>query len=229
MSHFDPPFNVLFSSDDPDSVMLSNLAAAPFWLDFTRCASVEGFLMAVMFPQDDPRHAQALQMTGRPAKRMGREAKRDFVYWYGRVLPFGSDAHEALIERAIRAKFEQNRLFMGALRRTRGKRLVHDVDHPASPRTCLRREVFCNILTRLRDDLLPRWPMGTDEHPLRVKVRELPYGGGFQSWLEDAHGEGYWRATAADSGECVFKTLQLFAGVHERITIEIEFVEHAPR
>ena len=47
--------------------------------------------------------------SGKKAKRFGAEAERKFVWWCGEEIPYGSQEHRDLIERAIRAKFEQNK------------------------------------------------------------------------------------------------------------------------
>lgn len=148
--------NILANSPDPVSCMLSNFDAAAFVIDGVHCASAEGFIMAIMLPPDDPNRALALTLSGKEAKKLGRKAERQFVWWNGQRFDFRSTAHEALIERALRAKFEQNPGHMAALLSTVGVTLIHDVGHPESPRTSLPAHVFMDILTRIRDGLPPR-------------------------------------------------------------------------
>lgn len=143
--------NVSAKSDDFRAARLSNFSPDPFTLDGLAFASAEGFIQGIMWPEEHPNRAAAFASVGSKAKRFGREAARESVWWFGQTIPFGSPEHHALIERGIRAKFEQNPEAMTALRETAGLTLIHDLGHPESPRTSLPAPVFCAILTRIRD------------------------------------------------------------------------------
>jgi hypothetical protein len=65
---------------------------------------------------------------------------------------YGSPDNHALIERAIRASFEQNPMAMFILRSTRGMMLTHDLGTPESPRTSFPTREFCRVMTQLRDE-----------------------------------------------------------------------------
>lgn len=147
--------NIGSRSDDWRAGRLSNFSADPFTLDGVRLASVEGFIQGIKFPENDPRRKRAFQSTGRDAKRLGMEAERKFVWWQGQVILYRSPEHQHLIEHAIRAKFEQNPEALKALLATKGATLTHDLGHPESPRTSLPAKVFCDILTRIREEHLP--------------------------------------------------------------------------
>ena len=129
---------------------MSNFSPDPFTLDGETFASTEGFIQGIMWPEGDPNHAAAFASTGGKAKRFGATAERKFVWYRGETIPFGSPAHHALIERAIRAKFTQNPDAMVALAATKGLTLIHDLGRPESPNTSLPAAVLCDILTRIR-------------------------------------------------------------------------------
>jgi len=149
--------NVSSRSTDSRARRLSNFSYDPFVLDGEYIVSVEGFIQGIKFPEDHPARLRAFQLFGIKAKRSGRGAKRQFVWWTGQIISYGSPEHYALIERAIRAKLDQNPDAMHALLATKGMVLIHDYDpgRPApgrieSPYTSLPAEVFCDILSRIR-------------------------------------------------------------------------------
>ena len=143
--------NVGGTPGDPRSARLSNFSPDSFRLDGIFCASVEGFIQGVKWPEGDAKRTTAFGSVGGKAKRCGKGAERKWVWWQGSQISFGSQAHHALIERAIRAKFEQNRSALMLLVDTRGLTLIHDLGHPVDPQTSLPGAVFCAILTRIRD------------------------------------------------------------------------------
>lgn len=143
--------NVSAKSDDERAARLSNFSPDPFTLDGLAFASAEGFIQGIMWPEDHPNRSDAFASIGAKAKRFGRKAERKSVWWKGEEIVFGSPSHHLLIERGIRAKFEQNPGAMAALRATKGMTLIHDLGHPESPTTSLPAVVFCAILTRIRD------------------------------------------------------------------------------
>lgn len=146
--------NIGSKSDDWRAKCLSNFSADQFILDGMQIASVEGFIQGIKFPEGDSRQEQAFCSVGRDAKRFGRSAEQKFVWWQGQVIPYWTREHHCLIERAIRAKFEQNLGALKALLATKGMTLTHDLGHPESYNTSLPAEVFCDILTRIREEHL---------------------------------------------------------------------------
>jgi predicted NAD-dependent protein-ADP-ribosyltransferase YbiA (DUF1768 family) len=143
--------NVSAKSEDTRAARLSNFSSDPFMLDGLTFASAEGFIQGIMWPEGHANRDAAFAAVGFAAKRFGKTAERRFVWWRGETIPFGSPEHHALIERGIRAKFEQNPEAMTALRATAGLTLVHDLGRPESPTTSLPATVFCAILTMIRD------------------------------------------------------------------------------
>src|SRR3989338_5711041 len=149
-----PVLNIGSKSDDWRARHLSNFSDDAFTLDGERMASVEGFIQGTKFSEGHPTRQQAFQSIGVTAKRLSKGAERKFVWWKGRVTSYGSPEHHELIERAIRAKFEQNTTAMDALLATRGMILTHDLGHPDPPNTSLPAKVISDILTRIREETL---------------------------------------------------------------------------
>ena len=87
-------------------------------------------------------------------KRNQQLRERGVVWWQENAIPFKSDAYYALVERAIRAKFDNNETARQALLATGEAELVHDTGKPESPHTSLPAERFIGILTRIRSELL---------------------------------------------------------------------------
>jgi len=149
-----PILNIGSKSDDWRACRLSNFSADAFMLNGERMASVEGFIQGIKFPEGHLARQQAFESVGVGAKRMSKKAERRFVWWKGRAISYGSSEHHELIERSIRAKFEQNETAMDALLATRGMTITHDLGHSAPPNTSLPAKVFCGILTRIREETL---------------------------------------------------------------------------
>lgn len=147
--------NVNAFSLDWRAYALANFPLAPFSLDDVVVASVEGYVQGIKFPLDHPMRMRAFLSHSHEAKRHGEQAERDHVWWGNGIFKYGSREHHDLIARGIRAKFYCNTGFQIAMRATRGLRLIHDLG-PESPTTSLPADVFCRILTQLRDELLQR-------------------------------------------------------------------------
>jgi len=149
-----PILNIGSKSDDWRARRLSNFSNDPFILDGERIASVEGFIQGTKFPEGHPIRQQAFQSVGVEAKRLGKEAERKLVWWKGQAIAYGSTRHRQLIERAIRAKFEQNNEAMKALLASEKMMLTHDLGEPDPPNASLPAKVFCNILTKIREEAI---------------------------------------------------------------------------
>jgi hypothetical protein len=153
MSRTNAILNVSSASSDWRACALANYPLFPFILDDVVLVSVEGFIQGIKFPDTHPSRAVAFLSYAHAAKQCGDRAERVSVWWRNNVLGYGSDAHHALIGRAIRAKFYYNQGAQLALRAAEGLELKHDIG-PELPTTSLPAAVFCRILTDLRDELL---------------------------------------------------------------------------
>lgn len=140
-------------SADPRGRALSNFSPHTFVLDGEKFACVEAFIQGIKFPETDPTRERVFKMNGRYARSMGPVARtygHRFVWWGGRKIPFGSQEHYGLIERAIRAKFQQNQDALRALLATQGEELTHNIVHrQVISFPC---DVFIEILVRIRDE-----------------------------------------------------------------------------
>lgn len=122
-------------------------------IDGEEMVSVEGFIQGIKFPEGSSMRRNAFQSSGFEAKKLGKGAGGKFVWWRGRVINYGSSEHHELIEQAIRAKFQQNKEAMQALLATQGLELIHDLGEPESPNTSLPAKIFCEILTKIREEI----------------------------------------------------------------------------
>ena len=151
------PINIVSSAEGPEH-LLSNFAHTPFELDGIRFESVEGLLQGLK-EEDPEKQLRIFGKHGFQAKRAGTKARNQNVWtentvWLqGTSIEFPSDQYDGLIERAIRAKFEQNEDAREALGATGDRPLIHDTGRAESPRTSLPSEKFLEILTRLRAEL----------------------------------------------------------------------------
>lgn len=143
--------NVNSGSKDMTERMLSNLFKCEFFLDGFYFRSVEGLLQGIKFPPEDPRRYRAFSLCGIESKRLSAEAKNEHVWLLdGKEVPYNSKEHDELLERAIRAEFEQNPHFMNALLLTGNEPIIHEIGRLENPKTSLSKERFCQILTDIR-------------------------------------------------------------------------------
>jgi len=144
--------NIGSKSDDWRARACSNFPVFPFEMDGIMMVSVEGFIQGIMQCEGEANRYLAFSTSGGEAKRLGSTSERQFVWWNGEKINFGSSQHQELIERAIRAKFEQNPEAMRALLATVGEEITHDLGKPESPNTSLPAKTFCDILMRIREE-----------------------------------------------------------------------------
>src|SRR5262249_27230823 len=96
-------------------------------------------------------HAQSL--SGKEAKRFGRDARNNIVEYDGTTIRLGSPEHHDLIKRAIRAKLEEHPDLAQRFTETRDRPLIHQLRGPENPNTHLPAAVFTRILSELRLEL----------------------------------------------------------------------------
>lgn len=147
-----PVLNIRSDSDDWRARYLSNLSNHSFFIDGEKMASVEGFIQGIKFPKVNHIRKQSFQLVGVDAKRLGKKAECNFVWWKDETIKYGSAEHHKLIKKAICCKFNQNVDAMKALLETDGLVLVHDTGYPDSPKTSLPADIFCKILTNIRKE-----------------------------------------------------------------------------
>ncbi|MCC6779278.1 MAG: NADAR family protein [Hyphomicrobiales bacterium] len=120
------PINVYSASPDPAIRLIANFAPTPFTLDGKRYACVEAFWQSLRFPQELQDRIAALD--GAAAKRASHDQPYgSHVTYRGRPIPTGTYAHWQLMQRACRAKFEQNENARTALLATGDRPLEHKV------------------------------------------------------------------------------------------------------
>ena len=152
--------NIGSRSDDWRAQACSNFPAFPFVLDGMSLTSVEGFVQGIKFPVGHPTRFLAFASFGGSAKKLNKDAEGKLIWWNGKTVTFGSSTHRKLIEKAIRAKFQQNPSAMIALLCTAGEEITHDLGKPENPNTSLPAKVFCDILIRIREEELVKIKFG---------------------------------------------------------------------
>ena len=121
------PINVVSSSPDPIAKVISNFATTPFDLDGQRYQSVESFWQGLKFSKESDRRRIA-QLEGPRARAEGEQRGYGATVSYeGQELLVGTWSHWQLMERACRAKFEQNAEASAALQATGDRPLRHVV------------------------------------------------------------------------------------------------------
>ena len=149
--------NIHSRSLNPNAQALSNLAAHAFVFDGVQCASMEGWLQSLKYPDQTEQEA-VCALSGLAAKqyasrRRSRHAwqKRGLLCWQGKVFLRESEEYAWLLERAFQALHDQALAFREALRGTAGFVLQHSFGSTDQYRTVLTKAEFCKLLTSLRD------------------------------------------------------------------------------
>lgn len=133
---------------------LSNFHPYEFIIDNVTCASMEGFLQALKFPDID-RQKFMCSLIGKQAKKLGRvqDWKSDqTLYWMGEPIPRDSVRYQELITKAYNA-LSRNNQFRQTLKDTRRHVLAHTMGSSEITDTVLTEKEFVDQLTRLRKDL----------------------------------------------------------------------------
>lgn len=146
--------NIKSNSNDWRARSLSNFSKHSFFIDGEKMASVEGFIQGIKFPEMNNVRQQSFRSVGVEAKRLGKKAECNFVWWKNKTIKYGSIEHHNLINKAICCKFNQNIDAMKALLETDGLVLIHDTGYPDSPKTSLPAEIFCKILINIREKII---------------------------------------------------------------------------
>jgi predicted NAD-dependent protein-ADP-ribosyltransferase YbiA (DUF1768 family) len=119
------PINV--TSDSPHPIgLIANFAPTPFELDGMAYACVEAFWQSLRFP--DAERPRIAKLDGAAAKReSSQQPYGQSVVYGGDTIAVGTYEHWALMQRACRAKFEQNADARAALLATGERPLIHRV------------------------------------------------------------------------------------------------------
>lgn len=121
------PINVTSKHPDPVIQLIGNFADAPFDLDRVRYQSVESFWQSLKFDSRAER-LEVAAMPGGTARRAGEKKGYGATVRYdGRDIVVGTWDHWQLMERACRAKFDQNEDARAALLGTGTRPLEHRV------------------------------------------------------------------------------------------------------
>jgi predicted NAD-dependent protein-ADP-ribosyltransferase YbiA (DUF1768 family) len=146
------PINVVSDSVDPDARLISNFAATSFDLDGRHYRSVESFWQGLKFPDERDR-ARVAELEGPQARAEGeRQGYGTTIAYGGQDIVVGTSAHWRLMERACRAKFEQNAEARAALLATGSRPLTHVVrrDSPTIPGAIMA-QIWMRIRKRMKN------------------------------------------------------------------------------
>ncbi|MBY0230726.1 MAG: hypothetical protein K2W96_15675 [Gemmataceae bacterium] len=119
------PINIGSRVAEPRLRLISNFAATPFVLDGEEYASVEGFWQGLKFETRAERRRVAALAGGEAREAGAEKGYGETVEYAGERIPVGTWKHWALMERACRAKFEQDEATREALLSTGERPLTH--------------------------------------------------------------------------------------------------------
>lgn len=136
---------------------LSNFSPHPFVLDGVECASMEGFLQALKYNNEDMQ-VHVCTLVGKQAKFKGKKKKwwrTQTLYWKGVEYKRDSKEYQELLDRAYTALAENSK-FQKALLATGNSKLSHSMGKNKISETVLTEREFVGRLTRLRSELNKR-------------------------------------------------------------------------
>jgi hypothetical protein len=155
--------NINSRSSDNRARILSNLVNRPFLMDGQVCASVEAFFAGLLYPLNDMRRARGFASCYAYSQKLVAEGidlhnQNSKVFWNGQEYFYGSKEHKILIERCILESILQNDDRKQALIATAGLEIKHITSekNPEDPNTFLTHDEFCQILDRIRKNLLAK-------------------------------------------------------------------------
>lgn len=130
---------------------LSNFAPHEFDIDGIHCASMEGFLQSLKFPDPD-KQKSICGLVGFYAKKAGTEQnwqKHQILYWRGKRIVRRSKEYQTLLDRAYLAMLN-NKDFRIALRASGNATLIHTVGKMKEGETVLTIREFIHRLNWCR-------------------------------------------------------------------------------
>ncbi|HEY8109022.1 MAG TPA: NADAR family protein [Patescibacteria group bacterium] len=149
-------FNISSIAESDIERELSNFADAPFVLDGVRYASAESFWQAIKLPEGSVEREMIARAPGRVAKQVSRcLGDIDHVTYRGKRYEVGTEDYQALMYRALEAKFDQNPHARALLLSTGSAEITHELHHrdgsliPDSK--TLPAKVFTGFLKSLRE------------------------------------------------------------------------------
>lgn len=134
--------------------VLSNFTPYTFTFRGIEFTSMESLLQGLKFKGVETQNA-VFQKVGVKAKMRGKKRKwylDQTLYWQGTPIKRDSAEYRALVKEAFEA-LSQNIDFQKALLATGDKTLYHTMGKSDPTRTILTEEEFCEILTKVRNNL----------------------------------------------------------------------------
>lgn len=131
---------------------LSNFAPHEFDIDGIHCASMEGFLQSLKFP-DPEQQKTVCAMKGFKAKQTGSEQnwqKHQILYWKGKRIVRRSAEYQRLLDKAY-MELLKNEDYRAALRASGNATLIHTVGKMREGETVLTIREFVHRLNWCRD------------------------------------------------------------------------------
>lgn len=149
--------NIISTSKDSTSKILSNLSHTPFIYGGYSFYSVESALQGIKF-EDHKERLKVFKMKGLDALKAGRKLNENskgkrYVYWDDKRILYNSDSHRLLIAAFISEKIRQNLNVQKALISTENFFIYHDAGIE-NKKTSLPERLFIEILLSERKILL---------------------------------------------------------------------------
>ena len=155
MSH-DLIVNMFRDSPWPGNI-LSNFADTPFEVDGVHCACSESFIQSLKIAKASEQ-AMFCSLKGEDAWKNGSRLTASVfssgkVWWQGVSYDLHSKEHFEIVKRGLIAKYSQSKDAREALLASGNATLTHDYGQPPGEMQSLPIAVFCQIVTKIRQEL----------------------------------------------------------------------------
>lgn len=149
--------NMFRDSPWPGNI-LSNFSETPFLNDDVYCTCFESFIHSLKL-SDAAEQKEFCLLQGQEAWERGPKNTEIIfasgkVWWRGFAYRLHSPEHFDLVKRGLSAKFSQSAESREALLATREAILTHDYGQLPGKKQSLPVDIFCRIVTEIRDELL---------------------------------------------------------------------------
>jgi len=143
---------------DPESSVLSNLFPRIILIDGITYHSLEAFFRGLCWNgSQSVLENEIAILSGLNAWRIRYVLpdwrQKQILYHNGKEIPRESEEYQRLLEYAYDCMFEQSIIFQNALRKTKGKILMHTLGNHNPKETLLTEEEYMRMLLRERDRL----------------------------------------------------------------------------
>lgn len=156
-------WHTLISKDEKSTTYLSSMLSiyshTPIKIEGIRAESLAGLFLGIYFPEGESRRQQSFRHWGGKIISLRSNAAKykqdNIIYWKGEKIIPNSEKHYKIIEKAIRAKFEQSEEARKALISIYEWEITNKEGNPEG-KYKISPDIFCDILKNLCNEFVQK-------------------------------------------------------------------------